>query len=121
MRKAVTPNCQALSFTNWFGRLWQNEVSKDQICIGVYLILAIESLASRAGRVVEIVEDEVTEFLVEPGDVAGLAATKIRATTATSTTALAGQINVQKHFTMQATMRRIETAIGVLEKYVTTV
>lgn len=68
-------------------------------------------VASNAGGVVEIIEAGVTGFLVEPGDVAGLAAAVIRALTADSI-ALAGQAWVREHFSMQASINQITEVLG---------
>jgi glycosyltransferase involved in cell wall biosynthesis len=68
-------------------------------------------VASKAGGVMEIVEDEVTGFLAQPGCAEALSGAITRAE-GNAEVALAGRTHVLQHFTMEATMRQIATAIG---------
>ena len=69
-------------------------------------------VASKAGGVMEIVEDGVTGFLVNPGCVGGLAAAVKVAVAGATAVAVAGQDLARVRFTVEATIRQITMALG---------
>jgi len=68
-------------------------------------------VASKAGGVMEILEDRVTGLLVEPGCVAGLATAIGAAATGAPAVASAGYELARGRFTVGATMRQIQGAL----------
>jgi hypothetical protein len=60
----------------------------------------------------EIVEDGVTGFLVNPGCVGGLAAAVKVAVAGATAVAVAGQDLARVRFTVEATIRQITMALG---------
>jgi glycosyltransferase involved in cell wall biosynthesis len=69
-------------------------------------------VASKAGGVMEIVEDGVTGFLVNPGCVGELAAAVKVAVAGATVVAVAGQDLARVRFTVEATIRQITMALG---------